>query len=157
MTAQSDETAVWHESRKPSRTWSWPSWTVSMIVGGGTLPLTILMRQLWQRPRPPHVAITSMPASCAARRNVCPGPTMIVCPAGAKVDGEILSCPYCHVRYSVRTGLNPLTTACHVNQSTAEYHYRNFPEGKAERYDVRTDGEAVVVATSPRPFRKVVG
>lgn len=75
---------------------------------------------------------------------------------GAKVDREILSCPYCHVRYSVRTGLNPLTTACHVNQSTAEYHYRNFPEGKAERYDVRTDGEAVVVATSPRPFRKVV-
>jgi len=75
---------------------------------------------------------------------------------GAKVDGEILSCPHCHVRYSVRTGLNPLTTACHVNQSTAEYHYRNFPEGRAERYDVRADGDAVVVATSPRPVRKVV-
>jgi len=75
---------------------------------------------------------------------------------GAKVDGEILSCPQCHFRYSVRTGLNPLTTACHVNQSTAEYHYRNFPEGKAELYDVRIDGDAVEVATSPRPFRKVV-
>ncbi len=75
---------------------------------------------------------------------------------GAKVDGEILSCPQCHVRYSVRTGLNPLTTACHVNQSTAEYHYRSFPEGKAAVYDVRIDGDAVMVATSPRPFRKVV-
>jgi len=75
---------------------------------------------------------------------------------GAKVDGEVLSCPQCHVRYSVRTGLNPLTTACHVNQSTAAYHYRNFPEGKAELHDVRIDGHVVAVATSPRPFRKVV-
>jgi nitrite reductase/ring-hydroxylating ferredoxin subunit len=75
---------------------------------------------------------------------------------GGKLDGEILFCPRCRFRYSARTGLNPLTTACHVNQSTAEYHYRNFPEGKAETYDVRVDAGAVSVATSPRPFRKVL-
>ena len=75
---------------------------------------------------------------------------------GARLEGEILSCPRCHFRYSARTGLNPLTTACHVNQSTAEYHYRNFPEGKAKLFDVRTDAGAVAVATTPRPFRKVI-
>lgn len=75
---------------------------------------------------------------------------------GARLVGEILSCPRCHFRYSARTGLNPLTTACHVNQSTAEYHYRNFPEGKADLFDVRTADGAVAVATTPRPFRKVV-
>jgi nitrite reductase/ring-hydroxylating ferredoxin subunit len=75
---------------------------------------------------------------------------------GAKVDGEIVCCPQCQFRYSVRTGLNPLTTACHVNQSTAEYHYRNFPEGKAERYEVRIDGDGITVATAPQPFRKVI-
>ena len=76
---------------------------------------------------------------------------------GAKLLGDVVSCPRCHFRYSARTGLNPLTTACHVNQSTAEYHYRNFPEGKADLFDVRTDGGAVAVATAPRPFRKVIG
>ena len=75
---------------------------------------------------------------------------------GARLDGEILSCPHCRFRYSIRTGLNPLTTACHVNQSTAEYHYRNFPEGKAALYDVRVDADAVAVATTPRPFRKII-
>lgn len=75
---------------------------------------------------------------------------------GARLDGELLSCPRCRFRYSARTGLNPLTTACHVNQSTAEYHYRNFPEGKAELYDVRVEGDTVAVATAPRPFRKVI-
>ena len=75
---------------------------------------------------------------------------------GAKLVGEVLSCPHCHVRYSARTGLNPLTTACHVNQSTAEYHYRNFPEGKAYLFDVRMDAGAVAVATTPKPFRKVI-
>jgi nitrite reductase/ring-hydroxylating ferredoxin subunit len=75
---------------------------------------------------------------------------------GATLDGEILSCPLCHFRYSARTGLNPLTTACHVNQSTAEYHYRNFPEGKADLFDVRTDAGVVAVATTPKPFRKVI-
>ena len=75
---------------------------------------------------------------------------------GATLDGEILSCPRCHFRYSARTGLNPLTTACHVNQSTAEYHYRNFPEGKADLFDVRADAGAVAVATTPKPFRKVI-
>jgi nitrite reductase/ring-hydroxylating ferredoxin subunit len=75
---------------------------------------------------------------------------------GARVDGEVLSCPRCHVRYSARTGLNPLTTACHVNQSTAECHYRNFPEGRADLFDARVEAGAVLVATSPRPFRKVV-
>jgi nitrite reductase/ring-hydroxylating ferredoxin subunit len=76
---------------------------------------------------------------------------------GAKLDGELLSCPRCGFRYSARTGLNPLTTACHVNQSTAEYHYRHFPEGYADRYEVRTcDGE-VMVATTAQPFRKDLG
>lgn len=75
---------------------------------------------------------------------------------GAAVVGEILSCPRCHFRYSARTGLNPLTTACHVNQSTADYHYRNFPEGKAETYDVRVDADSVAIAITPRPFRKVI-
>jgi nitrite reductase/ring-hydroxylating ferredoxin subunit len=75
---------------------------------------------------------------------------------GATLTGEILSCPECHFRYSVRTGLNPLTTACHVNQSTAEYHYRNFPEGKADLYDVCVEDGRVAVATSPRSFRKVI-
>jgi nitrite reductase/ring-hydroxylating ferredoxin subunit len=75
---------------------------------------------------------------------------------GATLEGEMLTCPRCRFRYSARTGLNPLTTACHVNQSTAEYHYRNFPEGKAETYDVRLDAGAVAVATAPRPFRKIV-
>jgi nitrite reductase/ring-hydroxylating ferredoxin subunit len=75
---------------------------------------------------------------------------------GATLDGEILSCPRCHFRYSARTGLNPLTTACHVNQSTAECHYRNFPEGRADLFDVRTDAGAVAVATTPKAFRKVI-
>lgn len=75
---------------------------------------------------------------------------------GARVLGETLSCPRCHFRYSARTGLNPLTTACHVNQSSAEYHYRNFPEGKATLFDTRLDAGIVLVATTPKPFRKVV-
>jgi nitrite reductase/ring-hydroxylating ferredoxin subunit len=75
---------------------------------------------------------------------------------GAKLLGEVLFCPRCHFRYSARTGLNPLTTACHVNQSTAEYHYRNFPEGKADLFEVRTDAGAVAVATTPKPFQKVI-
>jgi len=75
---------------------------------------------------------------------------------GASLDGEILSCPRCRHRYSARTGLNPLTTACHVNQSTAEYHYRNFPEGKADLFDVTIADDVVAVATVPRPFRKVI-
>jgi nitrite reductase/ring-hydroxylating ferredoxin subunit len=75
---------------------------------------------------------------------------------GASVLGDVLSCPRCHFRYSARTGLNPLTTACHVNQSTADYHYRNFPEGKAEIFDVRSDAGIVAVSTTPRPFRKVI-
>lgn len=75
---------------------------------------------------------------------------------GAKLEGETLTCPCCGFRYSVRTGLNPLTTSCHVNQSTAEYHYRNFPEGKAEMYDVRVEVGVVALATSPRPFRKII-
>jgi nitrite reductase/ring-hydroxylating ferredoxin subunit len=75
---------------------------------------------------------------------------------GAILDGEIVSCPRCRYRYSARTGLNPLTTACHVNQSTAEYHYRHFPEGKADVFDVQVTGGVVAVATTPRPFRKVI-
>ena len=75
---------------------------------------------------------------------------------GATLVGEILSCPRCHFRYSARTGLNPLTSACHVNQSTAECHYRNFPEGRADLFDVRTEAGAVAVATTPKAFRKVI-
>ncbi len=75
---------------------------------------------------------------------------------GATLDGVFLTCPQCRFRYSVRTGLNPLTTACHVNQSTAEYHYRRFPEGYADRYEVRASGEEVAVATTVEPFRKVI-
>jgi nitrite reductase/ring-hydroxylating ferredoxin subunit len=76
---------------------------------------------------------------------------------GATLDGEFLACPHCRFRYSARTGLNPLTTACHVNQSTAEYHYRHFPEGYAHRYEVRASGEEVAVATTAEPFRKMLG
>lgn len=75
---------------------------------------------------------------------------------GAPVEGELIRCSRCHYRYSARTGLNPATTACHVNQSTAEYHYRNFPEGRAEVYDVRISGGQVQVSPRPRPFKKVV-
>ena len=75
---------------------------------------------------------------------------------GATVDGEVLHCPRCRHRYSARTGLNPLTTACHVNQSTAEYHYRNFPEGRADLYDVRLAEGFVHVSAVPRPFRKIL-
>lgn len=76
---------------------------------------------------------------------------------GAEVEGELLACPHCRFRYSARTGLNPLTTACHVNQSTAAYHYRNFPEGRVEMFDVTTNEANVVVSTEPRPFVKVIG
>lgn len=75
---------------------------------------------------------------------------------GAPVSGEIVACPRCRFRYSARTGLNPLTSACHVNQSTAECHYRNFPEGRAEIHDVRVEGSVVTVAAAPRPFRKML-
>jgi nitrite reductase/ring-hydroxylating ferredoxin subunit len=75
---------------------------------------------------------------------------------GAAVVGEILHCPSCRFRYSARTGLNPLTTSCHVNQSTAEYHYRNFPEGRAETYEAWTEDGQVIVETTARPFVKVL-
>jgi nitrite reductase/ring-hydroxylating ferredoxin subunit len=75
---------------------------------------------------------------------------------GARLEGEVLACPRCRFRYSARSGLNPLTTACHVNQSTAEYHYRNFPEGRADVHDVRVAGGEVAVSRTPRRFRKVV-
>jgi nitrite reductase/ring-hydroxylating ferredoxin subunit len=75
---------------------------------------------------------------------------------GAKVEGDIVQCPHCRFRYSVSTGLNPLTTYCHVNQSTAEYHYRRFPERHAAVFDVRSADDDIAVATSPRPFRKVL-
>jgi len=76
---------------------------------------------------------------------------------GGALDGEIITCPSCRYQYSVVTGLNPRTTSCHVNQSTAACHYRNFPEGRCETYDVRVEGPEVFVATTPRPFRKPVG
>jgi len=76
--------------------------------------------------------------------------------AGA-LDGEIITCPSCRHQYSVVTGLNPRTMSCHVNQSTASCHYRSFPEGRCETYDVRVEDREVFVATTPRPFRKPVG
>jgi nitrite reductase/ring-hydroxylating ferredoxin subunit len=76
---------------------------------------------------------------------------------GALLDGEVLACPRCRFRYSARTGLNPLTTACHVNQSTAEYHYRHFPEGYADRFRVHVSEGEVAVATEAEPFRKILG
>jgi len=76
--------------------------------------------------------------------------------SGAAVEGDIIRCPRCWCRYSVRTGLNPLTAACHVNQSTAEAHYRHFPEGHAQLYDVRVSDGLVEVSRGPRPFRKVL-
>jgi nitrite reductase/ring-hydroxylating ferredoxin subunit len=75
---------------------------------------------------------------------------------GATVDAGILHCPACRFRYSARTGLNPLTTSCHVNQSTAEHHYRNFPEGRAETHDAWTEDGRVIVETTARPFVKVL-
>src|SRR5256886_12921891 len=39
-----------------------------MIVGGGTVPVTNLTRQEVHRPRPPQVAVMSMPAACAPLR-----------------------------------------------------------------------------------------
>jgi nitrite reductase/ring-hydroxylating ferredoxin subunit len=75
---------------------------------------------------------------------------------GARVEGEIVHCPRCRFRYSARTGLNPLTTACHVNQSTAEYHYRHFPEGHAAIHEVRVRAGAVEVSVVPRPFKKIL-
>ncbi|MBI4637044.1 MAG: Rieske (2Fe-2S) protein [Candidatus Rokubacteria bacterium] len=75
---------------------------------------------------------------------------------GAAVQDEIITCPRCRFRYSARTGLNPLTTACHVNQSTAEYHYRNFPEGRADLHAVRLRDGRVEVSATPLPFRKVI-
>jgi nitrite reductase/ring-hydroxylating ferredoxin subunit len=75
---------------------------------------------------------------------------------GAAVEDGIVRCPVCRFRYSARTGLNPLTTACHVNQSTAEYHYRNFPEGRAETYEAWIDEGRVLVDTTPRPFVKIL-
>jgi len=46
-----------------------------MIVGGGGVPATNFTRHEVQRPRPPHVAVMSMPPSWAARRIVVPGVT----------------------------------------------------------------------------------
>ena len=46
-----------------------------MIVGGGGVPARNFTRHDVQRPRPPQVAVTSMPPSCAARRMVVPAVT----------------------------------------------------------------------------------
>src|SRR5205823_10539843 len=43
-----------------------------MIVGGGIVPSMNLTRQEVQRPRPPQVAVTSTPPSCAAVRMLVP-------------------------------------------------------------------------------------
>src|SRR5215510_14847383 len=49
-----------------------------MIVGGGGRPARNLTRHDVHRPRPPHVAVMSMPAACAALRIVVPGETVRV-------------------------------------------------------------------------------
>src|SRR5438093_11684534 len=61
----------WQERRYPSRTRSSPSWSASMIVGGGA-PVRNLTRHDVQRPRPPHVAVMSTPPAWAALRIVAP-------------------------------------------------------------------------------------
>src|SRR4029434_4563030 len=47
-----------------------------MIVGGGGRPARNLTRHDVQRPRPPHVAVTSTPPACAAFRMVVPDATL---------------------------------------------------------------------------------
>jgi len=47
-----------------------------MIVGGGIVPSMNLTRQEVQRPRPPQVAVTSTPPSCAAVRMLVPAATV---------------------------------------------------------------------------------
>ena len=44
-----------------------------MMVGGGAVPATNLIRHEVQRPRPPQVAVMSTPPACAALRMVVPG------------------------------------------------------------------------------------
>ena len=68
-------TGHWHERRYPSRTSASPSCSSSMIVGGGTVPVTSFTRHEVQRPRPPQVAVMSTPPPCAAFRMVVPGST----------------------------------------------------------------------------------
>jgi hypothetical protein len=46
-----------------------------MIVGGGMLPATNFTRQDVQRPRPPQVAVMSIPPACAAWSRVIPAAT----------------------------------------------------------------------------------
>ena len=66
MTSQSVIGRVWQPSRNRSRTSSWPSWSVSCMVAGGTSPERILHRQLRHRPRAPQVASMPTPAARAA-------------------------------------------------------------------------------------------
>src|SRR5262249_62046215 len=56
-----------------------------MMVGGGGRPARNLTRHDVHRPGPPHVAVMSMPAACAALRIVVPGATVTVRrPAGSR-------------------------------------------------------------------------
>src|SRR5262249_39689820 len=64
--------------------------------GGGTGPATNLTRHEVQRPRPPHVAVMSTPASCAARRMVRPGSTRSVSWSGRMVSGTVMRAPGYH-------------------------------------------------------------
>src|SRR5256885_782940 len=47
-----------------------------MIVGGGIVPSTNFTRHEVHRPRPPQVAVTSTPPSCAAFRMLVPAATV---------------------------------------------------------------------------------
>src|SRR5215471_21220799 len=67
-----------------------------MIVGGGTAPATNLTRHEVQRPRPPHVAVMSTEASCAALRMVVPGSTSRARLSGRRVSAGLIRRPGYH-------------------------------------------------------------
>ena len=59
------------------------------MVGGGTVPATTFTRQEVQRPRPPHVAVTSMAWAWATRRSEVPGAAATVRSSGRNVMGTV--------------------------------------------------------------------
>src|SRR5882724_9926879 len=71
-----------------------------MIVGGGIVPATNFTRHEVQRPRPPQVAVTSTPPSCAAFRMLVPAATVSsrrvrASPGSVKMTSETAIRRYC--------------------------------------------------------------
>ena len=62
-----------------------------MIVGGGAVRATTFTRQEVQRPRPPHVAVTSIPCPWATRSSELPGAAATVRASGRNVMGTVAS------------------------------------------------------------------